>query len=78
MKKIFSNYRYYVLFVLGLITTISFFAVPDDELPALSWVYVLVSSKVITLLAGFTAVRLFTHWEQQDKIKELTKFINEL
>lgn len=45
MKKIFSNYRYYVLFVLGLITTIGFFAVPDDELPALSWVYVLVSSK---------------------------------
>lgn len=52
MKKIFSNYRYYVLFVLGLITTIGFFAVPDDELPALSWVYVLVSSKVITLEAA--------------------------
>lgn len=70
MKKIFSNYRYYVLFVLGLIATIGFFAVPDDELPALSWVYVLV--------AGFAAAQLFTHWKQQDKIKELTKLINEL
>lgn len=78
MKKIFSNYRYYVLFVLGLIATIGFFAVPDDELPALSRVYVLVSSKVIALVTGFAAAQLFTHWKQQDKIKELTKFINEL
>lgn len=76
MKKILSNYRYYVLIVLAIVVMLGIFAVPAEDLPFANWLYVLVSSKVIGFGAGYAAYRLIKHWEKQRAIPELTEHIN--
>lgn len=75
MKKIICNYRYWVLMVLGTIAIVGIMAVPADELPITSWVYVLVSSKLIAVAAGYVFHRLYLRWEKRGTIAELTDFI---
>lgn len=75
MKKIICNYRYWVLMVLGTIAMAGIMAVPADELPITSWVYVLVSSKLIAVAAGYVFHRLYLRWEKRGTIAELTDFI---
>ena len=75
MKKIICNYRYWVLIVLGTIAMVGIMAVPADELPITSWVYVLVSSKLIAVAAGYVFHRLYLRWEKRGTIAELTDFI---
>ena len=74
MKKILTNYRYYVLFVFGLITLLGIFATPLDELPDGQWWYTLISSKAIGFGAGYVWVKLTKRWEKQGTIPELTDF----
>ena len=50
-------------------------AVPADELPITSWVYVLISSKLIAVAAGYVFHRLYLRWEKRGTIAELTDFI---
>lgn len=78
MKKILSNYRYYVLTALGCIAIFGLFAVPVEMLPFLTWLYVLVSSKVIGIIAGYALYRLTEHWEEQGTIPELTDALDSL
>lgn len=52
MKKILTNYRYYVITLLCGIVIIGLFAVPAEDLPLAYWFYVLVSTKLIALAAG--------------------------
>lgn len=77
MKKIFCNYRYYVLCVLGTITVLALFAVPADELPVASWFYVLFSTKIFALLIGWLSGKLYKRWERNGKITELNDFVND-
>lgn len=75
MKKIICNYRYWVLMVLSTVAMMGIVAVPADELPITSWVYVLVSSKLIAVAAGYVFHRLYLRWEKRGTIAELTDFI---
>lgn len=77
MKKIISNYRYYVLFALCLICSTGLLAVPNDELPPLTWLWVLFSTKAAGLGAGFLVVKLCNRWEAKNMIPELTNFVND-
>lgn len=47
MKKILSNYRYYVLVVLVTVFILGVMAVPNESLPTANYIYTLISSKVI-------------------------------
>ena len=76
MKKIICNYRYWVLLIMGAIAMLGIVAVPVDELPFLSWVYVLVSSKLIAVAAGYIFYRLYLRWEKRGSIDELTNFVS--
>ena len=53
MKKIITNYRYYVLIVLCVVCCLGVFAVPDDELPILTWFWVLATTKAVGFGAGY-------------------------
>ena len=75
MKKIICNYRYWVLMVLGTLAMAGIMAVPADELPITSWGYVLVSSKLIAVAAGYVFRQLYLRWEKRGTIAELTDFI---
>lgn len=77
MKKIFSNYRYYILLVVSFVALMGVFSVPQEELPVLSWLWVLVSTKTIGFLAGWLFVVLFKRWDKAGKIQELTQFADD-
>lgn len=71
MKKIVTNYRYYVMTALCLVTIMGIFAVPAEDLPQGTWFYVLVSSKVIGLGAGWILCHLAKCWQAKGKIPEI-------
>lgn len=63
MKKIVNVICYAVIAVLGIICLLGIFSVPDDNLPLSDFVYILVSSKVIGIGAGWILARLVKRWE---------------
>lgn len=71
MKKILSNYRYYVLVALITVALFGIFAVPVDDLPLAQWYYTLISSKVIGFGAGYIIAKLIKRWEAKGTIPEL-------
>ena len=77
MKKIVNVICYAVITVLGIICLLGIFAVPDDNLPLSDFVYILVSSKVIGIGAGWILARLVKRWEAKGTIPEITKLYNE-
>lgn len=77
MKKIVNVICYAVIAVLGIVCLLGIFAVPDDNLPLSDFVYILVSSKVIGIGAGWILARLVKRWEAKGTIPEITKLYNE-
>lgn len=77
MKKIVNVICYAVIAVLGIICLLGIFAVPDDNPPLPDFVYILVSSKVIGIGAGWILARLVKRWEAKGTIPEITKLYNE-
>lgn len=77
MKKIVNVICYAVIAVLGIICLLGIFAVPNDNLPLSDFVYILVSSKVIGIGAGWILARLVKRWEAKGTIPEITKLYNE-
>lgn len=77
MKKIVNVICYAVIAVLGIVCLLGIFAVPNDNLPLSDFVYILVSSKVIGIGAGWILARLVKRWEAKGTIPEITKLYNE-
>ena len=77
MKKIVNVICYAVIAVLGIVCLLGIFAVPNDNLPLSDFVYILVSSKVIGIGAGWILARLVKRWEAKGTIAEITKLYNE-
>ena len=77
MKKIVNVICYAVIAVLGIVCLLGIFAVPDDNLHLSDFVYILVSSKVIGIGAGWILARLVKRWEAKGTIPEITKLYNE-
>ena len=76
MKKIICNYRYWALLIIGAIAILGIMAVPADELPFTSWLYMLVSSKLIAVAAGYIFYHLYLRWEKRGTIEELKNFVS--
>ena len=76
MKKIICNYRYWVLLILGVIVVLGILAAPADELPFTSWLYILISSKLIAVAAGYIFRRLYLRWESRGAADERTNFVS--
>lgn len=76
MKKIICNYRYWALLILGVIAVLGILAVPADELPFTSWLYILVSSKLVAVAAGYIFRRLYLRWESRGAVDERTNFVS--
>jgi len=76
MKAIFTNYRYYVLFVVLGVAVICLSAVPADRLNFWDAVYVLVSTKLLAFVFGYLFADLYYRWEAKGTIPELVNFVN--
>ena len=75
-KAIITNYRYWVLFLLTAVMILGVFSVPIDEQPFISWLYCLISSKLIGLASGCILYKLIQRWDRMGTIPELTDSIN--
>lgn len=74
IKKVITNYRYWLLFIIASVAVIGTFAVPQDELPLLTWAWVLFSTKAVGFAAFWVFSVLYKHWEKRGTIPELTQF----
>lgn len=74
LKNVIKNYRYWVLLVVGFVAAVGLFSVPQDELPTLSWLWVLVSTKAVGVGAIYLYSVLIKHWEKRGTIPEFTQF----
>lgn len=74
--KAFTNYRYYVLFVLNFMTAILFIAMPDDSWSTLSFIAFLVLIKAAACLLIYVTMVLISHWSDKHEIPEIDSLIN--
>lgn len=77
MKKVFLNYRYYVMMVLGFIVILNIFGVPDESLGLMKWMVSMLITKVIGFVVGYILIKLVAHWEKKNLVPELSKLIEE-
>lgn len=76
MKKILTNYRYYVLAAIFITTAISVIAIPNDGLSVGAWIFWLVLSKITAIIAAVLFVLLYCWWEHRGMIPELVNYFN--
>lgn len=76
MKKVICNYRYWVLWVLGTATILGVMIMPADELPILSWLCVLVLSKLMAFVTGYVFYLLCCRWDKRGRIPELRDLLS--
>lgn len=77
MKKVITNYRYWLLLIVACVATLGLFAVPVDELPLLTWAWVLFSTKAVGIGGYYLLHVLIRHWEARNAIPEYTQFTKE-
>ena len=76
--KVITNFRYYILVLVATATIIGVFSAPSEDLPLLTWLWALVSSKAVGFGAGYLFYYLTDRGEKRGSIPELTQFIKEL
>lgn len=74
MKAIITNYRYWVLTLLALLSFIGGVAIPQDNVGFWPYIAILFGSKIVALIA---CCILYLHWQDNDKIPELTELIKD-
>ena len=77
MKLIITNYRYWVLALLGFVIVVGLIAVPQDGIGFLAYVAILFGTKLVSLLALVLYFFLYLHWKDNNEIPELTSIISE-
>ena len=74
MKKLITNYRYWVLSLLWATCIISLMAVPGDDLSLAAFITVLIGSKFLCLACIVIHYRLFIRWADRGEIPGFTRF----
>lgn len=74
--KAFTNYRYYVLFVLNFMAAILFIAMPSDSWSTLRFIAFLVLTKAVACLLIYVTMILIAHWSDKHEIPEIDSLIN--
>lgn len=77
MKKVFLNWRYYVMMIIGFVVILGVFSIPDENLPIHQWILTLLGTKAIGFSAGFILFRLVHYWNKNNLVPELSKMMAE-
>ena len=77
MKKIITNYRYWLMLIVATVGTIGIFSEPVDSLSPFAWLWTLITSKIVGFGAFYFFYRLVEHWEKRNAIPEFTQFTKE-
>lgn len=71
MRRILTNYRYWVLFLVLITAVLGIFSEPVDTLPGLRYCLTLLVSKAIGFGAAWLGWCLIRYWEAKGKLPEL-------
>ena len=77
MKHIITNYRYWILAMLGFFVVIGLVIVPQDTASFLAYIAILIASKLIALAAAYCFILLYAHWLDNGQIQDLANLANE-
>lgn len=77
MKLPITNYRYWVLGILGCIIAVGLIAVPQEDLGILAYTAILLGTKLVALIAIVFYAILYMHWKNNNKIPKLTSITDE-
>ena len=72
MKKILTNYRYYVLFALFATAIMGILSEGDDALTGAEWFNQVISQKVVGIAAAVLCVKLYKYWVRKGSIAEIS------
>lgn len=75
MRKVISNWRYWVLFLVFSIAVIGIVSVPEESNGF--WLLALIVSKIIGFLFAVIFVHLLTEWLAGGKVDEIADLIKE-
>lgn len=75
MKRILTNYRYYVVALVGIVATLLLVAFPDEHLPFGAFCAILLLMKFAAFALYYTLYLLIAFWAPQ--MPELWKLIDE-
>ena len=75
MKRIITNYRYWVLALLSSAFFIGLFAVPQDGMGFLAHAASLIGTKLAAFAASCLCAALYKHWRGKGEIPELEDLI---
>lgn len=73
MKKILTNWRYYVIFAITMTALCLLIADTNDDLPFAQQAYILLSTKLLSAAAFYLLFRLIKLWESRNRIPEMTE-----
>lgn len=72
MKKVMTNWRYYILVLLACIGVLGICAIPADALPIGQYIILLITTKAVGAAAFYSCWRLSSIWEKKGLITELS------
>lgn len=75
MKKIISNYRYWILATLAFASIIMIATIPQDTSSIITYMSILVGSKILSIILAYLGYLLYNQWQNQ--CPELKKIIEE-
>ncbi len=76
--KAITNYRYWVLTLLGIIAVSGIAAFPADELSLAQYFVVLFATKAVAVVAAAITFSLGCHWYNQGRLPELSDLDEEV
>lgn len=75
--KAILNWRYHVLWAIGLVAVLGLFSVPQEDATMTQYFIGLFATKSIGIAAAYVFYRLVTKWEKMGVIPELTELAKE-
>lgn len=77
MKKVFLNYRYYVMMIIGFVVILGVFSIPVENTSLIKWVCMLLVSKSIGFGSAYILYKIVNNWDSKNLVPELSKMIKE-
>lgn len=77
MKNLLKNYRYWLLLLISCVAIIGTLGTPAEDLQPLTWLAVLIGSKIVGIGAGLLVLHLIKSWATSGKLSGIESLISD-
>lgn len=77
MKKIITNYRYYILLAVSTVAFLGIIATPEDNATVAEFFRLMAITKGVGIIAAIITVGLYNYWDMNGDIPELSNLASE-